>query len=98
MSLFDRWLRGRSPGNPGPRDQDPTTTLLAQARELARAGDLHEAARAYSKLTRDRTTPDVWLEHAEVLLAIGDYFRAASNANRVLEVDPTNSKALELIS
>lgn len=100
MSSFSRWLRDWLHGAPrAPRlaadiDQDPLDELLAEARTLARAGRSREAARAYAALARWRGTPEIWIEHAELQLALGEHFGAACNAVRVLEVEPQNARAL----
>jgi len=102
MPSFGRWLRSkfqRSVRDDLPevlQDQDPVPEMLEQARALVGAGVLHEAARAYSEIPRASQTTEILLEYAELLVEIGDYFRAASTATRVLEVEPTNPRALAI--
>lgn len=100
MSLFPTWLRGwlkgRSPSPQTDHDQDPTADALEQARALARDGQLHAAAHAYSKLTRKQRAPAILLEHANVLLAMGDSYGAAGISTRVLAIEPQNSGALAI--
>jgi hypothetical protein len=79
-----------------PHVHDPTRGLLELARRLARNGHLHDAEREYAHLSRTHGTPEIWLEHAEVQLAIGERFGAAANATRVLALEPGNSRALGL--
>ena len=101
MPSYPLWLRDLLGGNAhsvhvhAPNGtQDCADRLLELARKLARDGHLHDAAREYSSLARRHGSPAIWLEHAELLLAIGDHFGAASNATRVLEVEPRNPRAL----
>jgi hypothetical protein len=102
MSLFSRWLRGRLWGcapdtqSDTSRNRNPAADLLEKARALARDGKLHEASRVYSQIPRNHATVEIWLEHAELLLAIGDRFGAGSNSTRVLELEPENSRALAI--
>lgn len=105
MSPFQRWLKGwlrddapaSLPRNlPTTEPDDPTGGLLAAARELARNGRLHDASHAFSKLSRRHGSPQIWLEHAELLLEIGDRFGAAAHATRVLELQPDNPRALSI--
>jgi hypothetical protein len=102
MSLFPRWLhgwlRGSAPDSQSGllHDQDPTAGALEQARALARDGHLHAAAHAYSKITRRHGTAEIMLEHADVLLAIGDNYGAAAIATRVLDINPQDSKGLAI--
>lgn len=103
MSPFQRWLKGWL-GDDAPASlprsthssSDPTDGLLEAARELARNGRLHDAAHAYSRISRRHAMPELWLEHAELLLEIGDRFGAAANATRVLELEPDNTRALKI--
>jgi hypothetical protein len=100
MSSFLRWLRGQFGGaaprpHPHPSESSDTTAdLLARARALTREGKLHDASRLYSQLCRKLPTGEVLLEHATLLLDIGDRFGAASAASSALEKDPTNAGAL----
>jgi hypothetical protein len=100
MSSFSHWLRDWLPGTSRASafdrdiDQDSLAQLLAEARSLAREGKLRDAARSYAALARVHGTPESWLEHAELQLALGEHFGAACNAVRVLEVEPQNPRAL----
>lgn len=99
MSLFSRWLRGRAsprtrPGTPG--DPGPAAELIEKARTLAREGLVHDASHAYSRIPRKHATVDALLEHADLMLVIGDRFGAASNATRVLDREPDNHRALDI--
>ena len=99
MNLFSRWLRGRlssrtRPDTPG--DPNTAADLIEKARALAREGQVHEASHAYSRIPRKHATVEVWLEHADLMLAIGDRFGAASNATRVLDREPENPRALAI--
>ncbi len=100
MTSHPRWLldllRSKAPeARPADPDaEDPAATLLELARSLARQGHLHDAAREYANLSRKHGSPEIWLEQAELLLAMGDQFGAAANATRVLEVQPQNARAL----
>lgn len=102
MSLLPRWLhgwlRGSAPATQSePRhDHDPTAGALEQARALARDGHLHAAAHAYSKITRRHGTPEIMLEHADLLVTIGDAYGAAALATRMLDVNPQDPKALAI--
>lgn len=101
MTTHPRWLidlfRDKAPDTkPGVPEQDPTHGLLELARRLARNGHLHDAEREYAHLSRTCGSPEIWLEHAEIQLAIGERFRAAHSAGRVLSVEPENSRALGL--
>ena len=100
MKTLPAWLRGMIHDKPFPSStqavpsHEPRMDLLELARKLARDGHLHDAAREYTHLARRHGSPEIWLEHAELLLDMGDTFGAASNATRVLEVEPTNARAL----
>ena len=99
MDLFSRWLRGQPASDTQPltsRDQDPVLQLIEKARALARGGQLHEASRLYSKIPHKRATVAIWLEHADLLLDMGDRFGAAANATHVLELEPENPRALAI--
>jgi len=102
MNPIARWLRGRQADSSAPsngevvRADDPLTERIEQARSLARAGKVHDAARIYSKLSNKHGRPEIWLEHAALLLEIGDYFGAASCSARVLQVEPRNERALAI--
>jgi len=102
MGAFIGWLRRQlggvasaSDSNPSPTDTAPAERL-DRARALARDGQLHEAARVYHQLKRKHETVDLLLEYADLLLDMGDRFGAATNAVRVLELDPENSRAIAI--
>jgi len=102
MGAFIGWLRRQlggvapaSASNPSPTATSPAE-LLERARALARDGQLHEAARVYHQVKRKHETVDVLLEYADLLLDMGDRFGAATNAVRVLELDPENSRAIAI--
>lgn len=87
MKRFLGWLKGSdgAPAEPG--------DLLEQARALARAGELAQASAAYGRIKRKDETAEGLVEHAELLLELGDYFGAASRASAALERDPACARA-----
>jgi hypothetical protein len=99
MNRFSRWLprwfsSSTRPDTPG--DPNPAVDLIEKARVLAREGQVHEASHAYSRIPRKHATVEVCLEHADLMLAMGDRFGAASNATRVLDREPANPRALAI--
>lgn len=101
MNSFSRLLRLFSSGSqpaaaPGaaPAPAPPAASdALTRARELARAGRDAEACDLYWKVKGKALTLDVLVEHAQLLLALGNEFDAATRVGRVLELDPTNATA-----
>lgn len=99
MNLFSRRPHSQPTSDTQPdtsRDADLAADSIERARALARAGHLHEASRAYSRVPLKNTTIEIWLEHADLLLAMGDDFGAASNATCVLDLEPRNLRALAI--
>jgi len=98
MNAFTRWwrsLRGTRPDAlPAPPSPAPTAAdRLAQARALARDGDLTAASQIYWRIRPKHQTVEVLVEHAEILLDLGDHFGAASKAARARDLDPGNARA-----
>ena len=87
MKRFLGWLGGSD------RTPSDDTGLLEEARALARAGDLKAASAAYGRIKRKHETAEGLVEHAELLLELGDYFGAASRASAALERDPACARA-----
>jgi Flp pilus assembly protein TadD len=94
-ALFD-WLRGRraAPASPSSSPHPEAADLLARARALAAEGRADEASETYWKIKRKHLTPETLVEHAELLLALGDFFGAVAKAARARELDPDNARAL----
>lgn len=101
MNMISRLLRGllgggaentdnRRPDLPSP------SALLEEARTLARAGREHDASRVYSQLEGRHASVELFLEHADMLLAMGDSFGAATKSVRVLDLEPNNARALAI--
>jgi hypothetical protein len=67
---------------------------LTRARELAAEGNLTEANELYWKVKRKQQTAESLVEHAELLLEIGDHFSATSKAAAALALEPDNKRAL----
>lgn len=101
MGAFFSWLRSRIP-TPTSNDvssassADKLAETLRQARELAQADRLHEASQTYWSIPPKAHTVETIVEHAELMLRIGDGFGAASRAARARELDPQNARACEV--
>ena len=67
--------------------------LLERARSLAREGRLDEASETYWKIKRRHATLEGLVEHAELLLGLGNHFDAASRAAAARDLDPDNARA-----
>ncbi len=103
-SLFG-WLRSLAGARLGSGDSSTTggsnggepsngpLVLLERARALAREGKIDEAVETYGKIKRRHYTLEGLVEHAELLLRIGDHYGAGSRASRARELDPDNDRA-----
>jgi Flp pilus assembly protein TadD len=94
MNTFLGWLRqlrGQRSSSSSPAGGD--SDLLQRARALALAGSMDEASEVYWKIKRKHQTAEGLVEHAEILLGMGDHFGAASRAARALELDPEDARA-----
>ncbi len=87
-------LFGRRTPADGSTGTSAVTALIEEARAHARAGRLQEASGLYWKLKSKQQTPESLVEHAELLLELGDFFSAASKAADALELSPGNARAL----
>ena len=67
--------------------------LLEEARALAKAGQSEKASEAYWKIKRKHRTVPGLVEHAELLIELGDDFGAAEMSNYALELEPDNGRA-----
>ena len=88
------WFLRRS-GAKSP-SQNPTAVgpdLLETARALAKEGKQEQAADTYSKIKRKHRTVPGLIEHAQLLIELGDYFGAAAMASHALELEPDNARA-----
>lgn len=92
MAPFFDWFSRRS-GAASSDSNSPQLELLEQARALVREGKQQEALAAYRKIKPKHRTVEGLIEHAELLIDVGDYFGAVSHACDVLRLDPDNVKA-----
>lgn len=67
--------------------------FLEVARALAKQGKTQEASEAYGKIKRKHRTVLGLVEHAEILIELGDDFGAAAKASQALELEPDNARA-----
>jgi hypothetical protein len=97
MNAFLSWLRGfRSPrahANVATADSAANVDLLSRARALVAEGRLPDASRVYALMKKNQRSTESLVEHAEVLLKVGDHFGAASRASQALVLDPSNLRA-----
>lgn len=94
MSPFFEWFTRRSGATPTSGESAPARPgLLEQARALAREGKLQEASDLYWKIKRKQHTVASLVEHAELLFALDDHFRAGSIASAALRLEPGNAQA-----
>lgn len=101
MNLISRLVHsllggGAQSSDHGGRNSPSLAAMLEEARTLARAGREHDASRLYSQITRRHASVEVLLEHADMLLAMGDTLGAATQSVRVLDLDPSNARALAI--
>jgi len=95
------WLQSLVGGRPDDgRTSTPHTPaastpldLLERARSLAREGKEGEASEVYWKIKRRHCTAEVLVEHAELLLSLGNHFDAATRAAEAQGLDPENARA-----
>jgi hypothetical protein len=94
MSAFD-WLKSLwgAPVAGSVAIPPPGADALEHARSLARSGRLQEASQAYWSIKRKLQSVEGLVEHAELLLELGDYFAAASRASAARVLDPDNPRA-----
>ncbi len=92
MIPFLDWFSRRT-GAASSDPKSPQLELLEQARALVREGKQQEALAAYRKIKPKHRTVEGLLEHAELLIDVGDYFGAVSYACEVLAREPDNVKA-----
>ncbi len=69
---------------------------LALARALAREGRKAEASEHYFEIRRKDERAEWLVEHAELLLELGNHYTAASQAARALQLEPGNPRALRV--
>jgi Flp pilus assembly protein TadD len=67
--------------------------VLVRARALAAAGRTDEASETYWQIKKKHLSAAALVEHAEILLGMGDYFGATSRAARALTYEPENARA-----
>lgn len=91
MTPFFGWFSRRNGATPV--SDSAATELLERARALVREGKQQEASDLYWKIKRKQRTVESLLEHAHLLLDLGDYFGAVSMASDALEIEPGNVKA-----
>ncbi|MCA9001911.1 MAG: hypothetical protein KDB61_08310 [Planctomycetes bacterium] len=90
FAWFSRLLGANSPSESSPAAQ---TDLLEEARKLAKEGQLDKASETYWKIKRKHRTVPGLVEHAELLIELGDEFGAAEMSNYALELEPENPRA-----
>ncbi len=92
--MFFSWLSRRF-GATSPTSDSALARpdLLEAARALAREGKAEEASETYWKIKRKHRTVPGLVEHAELLIDLGDYFGAAAMASHALELEPGHAKA-----
>lgn len=94
MFRFLDWFSRRFGATPASGESaHASSSLLEEARALAREGKQKEASDTYWKIKRKHRTATSLVEHAALLLALGDHFGAASMAHDALELEPENAGA-----
>lgn len=109
MSAFSIWLRSLLPprrsaqgGENGslsttahdlPARSRAAEDLIERARALAREGREQEASGIYWRIKRKHWTVDGLVEHAELLLRLGDHFGAVAKAAQALQLEPESARA-----
>jgi hypothetical protein len=79
--------------SPSETSQSAQPDLLEEARALAKAGQSEKASETYWKIKRKHRTAPGLVEHAELLIELGDDFGAAEMSNYALELEPDNVRA-----
>jgi len=90
FSWFSRRFGATSPSD---NSTSVRPDLLEEARALAKEGKSEEASDTYSKIKRKHRTVPGLLEHAELMIELGDYFGAAAMSSHALELEPDNARA-----
>ncbi|MDF1837759.1 MAG: hypothetical protein P1V35_07825 [Planctomycetota bacterium] len=90
FAWFSRLFGATSPSENSTSDRPD---LLEEARALAKAGQSEKASEIYWKIKRKHRTVPGLVEHAELLIELGDDFGAAEMSNHALELDPENGRA-----
>lgn len=92
--MFFTWFSRRfGATSPSGESTSVRPDLLEMARGLAKEGKSEEASETYWKIKRKHRTVPGLIEHAELLIELGDYFGAAAMASHALELEPENARA-----